>query len=189
MSKAEYDFERFKVLYKHRGEAEFKAIQEDQRLQTALKQYIGTEVLTQINEDPEIETKIMPFLIFIQRQTLMNYYLMAINRDDGGFSLLRSDFTFMASISTCLANKLTAPHVSSKRIIELKSIMSLRYRNAYKFMSRLIKLAEEIDCPITLWTETDRPTEYFTRYGFKDCGKIGYNGERLMVLNPGEGSI
>jgi hypothetical protein len=98
--------------------------------------------------------------------------------------MVKNDLSIMINIAVNLVTDNVLPFVSNKYVLSLNNISCMEKGKAYRFMTRYIEYAKKENLPIILWTEIEKNTKYFERYGFVDCGKIGVNKETLMVLNP-----
>lgn len=70
--------------------------------------------------------------------------------------------------------------------LDLKNVNSLEKGQGFAMMQSVLELQQRLNIPIMLWTETDKSTMYFERYGFRSYGHCGENGENLMLLYPNE---
>jgi hypothetical protein len=135
------------------------------------------------NNDTEFRNYIRNFLDYIEKETIMNFFLVEI-KQNGEFSLIKRDLSLMINISCNTATKSILPFVSNRIVLSLNNISCMEKGKAYRFMTRYIKYAKKVNLPIILWTEIEKNTKYFERYGFVACGNMGDNQEMLMVLNP-----
>lgn len=76
------------------------------------------------------------------------------------------------------------PKGNKQRAIELDQLHSFQKGEGIKLLKKVIGFSERIGRPILLWTETDRASNYFRNFGFKDKGLIGIDGERLLIRVP-----
>lgn len=66
-------------------------------------------------------------------------------------------------------------------MIEVDSLHSKEKGYGKKLMNSVINIANTINVPLCLWTETQNNTLYFKKYGFKTYGKRGKNQEELLI--------
>lgn len=123
-------------------------------------------------------------LKWIYDQTAYQYYLVTFH-DKGVFSLYPHSLKSTIVFGFMWANDLTRPHLRGyDENIEITGLHSIRKGEAYKLMRKLIDIAKQISVPILLWCETTQLKDYYERYGFTSCGRLGHDNEYLMVLFP-----
>lgn len=142
-----------------------------------------------INLHPEDHGSGEIFLKWIQKQNEFNYYIAPNFISEGGIMVFKRDYSAFAAIALCNTVPLIKKHFKTKDAfnLEIKTIHSLKKGEGYKMMKKIILLAEKMNVPIDLWTETEELVHYYERYGFENCGKVGDKKENLMILYPGEG--
>jgi hypothetical protein len=116
---------------------------------------------------------------WIRNQCEYNYYLGMITGNK--FILFKRNLELYVCLSTCRPNERTEPFTPADRIIGLDNIISTKKGEGKRFVEKLIRHSDKSKNPICVWTESDSNTNYFLQFGFTSHGKIGNNGENLMI--------
>lgn len=100
---------------------------------------------------------------------------------DGDIFLITHDFKGMIKFNIRKPNVLHKKHFNDGWMIEIDNLNSIKKGYGKLLLNTIIAVSEEIKLDLCLWTETDKNTQYFVRYGFESKGKVGQNKENLMI--------
>lgn len=113
-----------------------------------------------------------------------DFYIGGISQESETLLIKKPRLKSYASIFLGTPNHVTKEFIKGKCVLELRNIGSLRKGEGTAIMIQLLELAEILDCPISLWAETENSIKYFKRFSFVSHGKCGANGETLMIRQP-----
>lgn len=179
---AEEDYNFFLQFKKNKELSLSKIIPAHKRLKAKIKADISMLAKSRVTK----YSTVLTFIKWINQQTNSNYYLFSIG-PDGGISLIKTDLEVLLNIGhrTIPSNQAMLDIIGGQQpFLEIQTIYSAKKGEGYNIMQKIIKLAKNINYPITLYAETESNVRYFERYGFINHGKHGDNGEYLMILMP-----
>lgn len=145
------------------------------------RETLMTEIAA-LEKDKNANEKVKQYLKWVLKQTEFNFYLAILPQG-------RGLILYKQNLKAALVIGLNRPHEEVKPffpghefVLEILNIHSLQKGEGYKMMKKVMELAEQTQLPICLWTDSEKNVQYFERYGFKNCGKIGESTEWMMVF-------
>jgi hypothetical protein len=201
---AQQDYENF-LKMKENNEIPYERIKEDNRIyQKEIKSQLKELELLQSKEGSAaierfLEISLAPqpvyeifrktqnktaniFMDWIYKQSIENYYILDINPEKG-VMLFNNNFTLMICLQLVTSNDIIEKFVYGEGL-EIHNLTSIEKGEGYKAMKDVIAFARANNLTIVLWSETAKSAAYFERYGFKNCGVCGDNGEYFLTLPP-----
>ncbi|WP_353421775.1 hypothetical protein [Staphylococcus delphini] len=94
---------------------------------------------------------------------------------------------FTKDFKSCIAFALRIPNpdhaecFNADSFIEIDAVHSNKKGHGSYLMNLVIEIADAINKPVALWSETSKNTNYFKKYKLKSYGKRGRNKEELLI--------
>ncbi|MGW7931530.1 hypothetical protein ACWEWU_07735 [Staphylococcus xylosus] len=100
---------------------------------------------------------------------------------EGDVFLITHDFKGMVKFNIRKSNVLHKKYFKDGWMIEIDNLNSIQKGYGKILLNSIIEVSVNTNLDLCLWTETDKKTQYFKKYGFESKGKVGINQENLMI--------
>ena len=141
------------------------------------------------NQDT-FKSGLLQILINSSEKTDSNFLLELLKLVDSDFYILplgnvvqlfTKDFKGTIAFNLRRPNKNHAECFNVPLMIEVDALHSNKKGHGKQLMNSVINIADKLNVPVCLWTETQKNTLYFKKYGFKTYGKRGQRNEELLI--------
>ena len=126
--------------------------------------------------DPEKHSR--GFILGLLKLTESDFYILPLGNT---IQLFTKDFKGTIAFNLRKPNENHAECFNVPLMIEVDALHSKEKGHGKQLMNSVIKIADTINVPVCLWTETQKNTQYFKKYAFKTYGKRGEKNEELLI--------
>ncbi|MGN5882464.1 hypothetical protein [Staphylococcus simulans] len=128
-----------------------------------------------INSSGKVDFK---FIFELFKLADRDYYILPLG---SVIQLYTKDFKGIIVFNLRRPNKNHEECFNVPLMIEVDALHSNKKGNGKNLINSVINIADKINVPVCLWTETEKNTLYFKKYGFKTYGKRGRRSEELLI--------
>ncbi|OEK71030.1 hypothetical protein AST00_01875 [Staphylococcus equorum] len=128
-----------------------------------------------VNSSKKIDSN---FILELLKLADNDFYILPLGKT---IQLFTKDFKGTIAFNLRRPNENHAECFNVPLMIEVDALHSNKKGHGKQLMNSVIKIADTINVPVCLWTETQKNTRYFKKYTFKTYGKRGERNEELLI--------
>jgi len=148
--------------------------------------FMSTMIMKDLQEglqDHSLNHTQKKFLKSVITQGTMKFYLFpSFNPAEPSIGVASKNLKAIMHVAFHTTDKKFLKFYDSPYIIDLLHIHSFQKGEGRKLMAAFKELQKATNVPGSLWTESEKNVDYFKQFGFENLGRLGSDGEFLMML-------